>query len=232
MYRYRAIFIKEGDFAFLSHLDLQRTFIRALCRAGVPLVFSQGFNPQPRLSFAAPLAVGIESSGEYLEFDLTRHWDSNELVAALSRQLPPQLAVRSVQETDPGAPFLTSLVEAALYLAVLAGPVTELAAAVQSLQDAAALTVERKGKNTSKRVDIKPFIYKLYLQKTSAESKLFMFLAAGNQGGARPAEVLNLLPLGNSVKRVRRLAIFLGGPQGYHTPQGETLSAFLERQEY
>lgn len=231
MYRYRIIFVKEGDFTCLSHLDLQRTFIRALRRAGLPLVFSQGFNPQPRLSFAAPLAVGIESIGEYLEFDLTSHWDSNELASALNRQLPPELAVRSVQETDPGAPFLTSRVEAALYIAFFSGPVTELASAVQSLEDAVVLEVERKGKNSSKRVNIKPFIFNLYLQKTVGESKLFMFLAAGNQGGARPDEVLKLLPLCNGLIRVRRLAIFIGGPEGYYTPQGETLSAFFERKE-
>ncbi|MEW5921497.1 MAG: TIGR03936 family radical SAM-associated protein [Bacillota bacterium] len=229
MYRYRVIFIKEGDFTCLSHLDLQRTFIRALRRAGVPLAFSQGFNPQPRLSFAAPLAVGIESDGEYLEFDLTLPRESDQLKSALNRQLPPELAIRRVQEVDPDAPFLTSLVQAALYIAVFPNPVAELASAVQSLKESAVLEVERKGNNAKKRVDIRPFIYSLHLQNASGESKLFMFLATGNQGGARPGEVLKLLPLQDGLIRVRRLAIFVQGPKDYITPEGETLSAYLDR---
>ncbi len=232
MYRYRAVLIKQGEFTFLSHLDLQRTLIRALRRAGLPLAYSQGFNPQPRLSFAAPLALGIESDGEYLEFELTRQEDSEELLAALNRQLPPELAVRSLQETDPRAPFLTSLVEGALYMAVFAGPLTGLAGAVQALQAAAVLEVERKGKNASRRVNIRPFIYNLCLQNTGKEGKLFMFLATGNKGGARPDEVLSLLPPEYNLKQVRRLAVFVRDAAGYQTPLGETLSAFCGCKEH
>ncbi len=229
MYRYRIIFSKEGDFACLSHLDLQRTFIRTLRRSGMPLLYSQGFNPQPRLSFAAPLAVGIAGAGEYLEFDLSSHLESETIKAALNKLLPGELAVSSVEEVDPHAPVLASQVAAALYLAIYAPPVPELAPAVQSLVTADVLEVERQGKKTKNRVDIRPFIYNLYLQNTSDKDKLFMFLATGNQGGTRPAEVMSLLPSQTGPEQVRRLAIFISGTNDYITPEGETLSAYLDR---
>lgn len=229
MYRYLIVFAKEGEFACLSHLDLQRTFIRALRRAGVPLVYSQGFNPQPRLSFAAPLAVGIESNREYLEVDLAAYMESAELERSLNCQLPPALAVQKVQPADPLAPALAAQVEAALYLASFSSYTPELDAAVQSLAGSAALEVERPGKDRQKKVNIRPFIYNLYLQNASGEGKLFMFLATGNRGGARPSEIIDLLPCQAGPVKVRRLSVFIPGPDGYITPEGEALSLFWER---
>ena len=68
VHHYSLCFSKEGDMKFISHLDLLRTFIRALRRAGIPVAYSQGFNHVPRLTFAAPLAVGMEGRNEYLDF--------------------------------------------------------------------------------------------------------------------------------------------------------------------
>lgn len=228
MYRYRVVFVKEGEFACLSHLDLQRTFIRVLRRAGLPLAYSQGFNPQPRLSFAAPLAVGISGEREYLEFDLVSPRESKKIKDLLNSFLPRELAVQSVEQTDAAAIILASRVEAALYLAVISPPVPDLAAAVRSMMSSPVLEVERQGKSSKKRLDIRPFIYNLYLQNTNEEDKLFMFLATGNQGGARPAEVLELLPLQEATALVRRLTIFVDGENEYLTPRGESLSHFLD----
>lgn len=229
MYRYRLVFVKEGEFIFLSHLDLQRTFIRVLRRAGLPLSYSQGFNPQPRLSFAAPLAVGIASTGEYLEFDLFSPREENNIKEALNALLPAELTVQRVEPVDHTAPFLTSQVEAALYLATVSPPNRELPAAVQSIMAAAALEVERQGKKGKKSVNVRPFIYKLCLQNTFEEDKLFMFLATGNQGGTRPAEIVDLLPLQHRNVHVRRLSVFISGNGDYLTPDGESVAAFLQR---
>jgi len=229
MYRYRINFTKEGEFACLSHLELQRTFIRALRRAGVPMAYSQGFNPQPRISFAAPLAVGIESNNEYLEVDLSASLKSDELKRALNCQLPPALAVQKVQPADPLAPALAAQVEAALYLVNFSSYALEFAAAVQSLAGATVLEVERPGKDRQKKVNIRPFIYNLCLQNVSGEGKLFMFLATGNRGGARPSEIIDLLPRQTGPVKVRRLSVFIPGPEGYITPEGEALPLFWER---
>ncbi len=228
MHRYRIIFVKEGDFACLSHLDLQRTFIRVLRRAGMPLAYSQGFNPQPRLSFAAPLAVGITGDREYLEIDFFRQLDSEKIKADLNSILPAELAVRMAQEIDPKGPVLASLVKAAFYVAIFSPPVPELIPLVKNLYGSSVLEVERKGKKINKRVDIKAFIYNLYLQNAPEEDKLFMFLATGNLGGTRPAEVISLLPIKSEPEKVRRLGIFISGNNGdeFITPEGETLSTF------
>jgi radical SAM-linked protein len=229
MYRFRIVFAKEGEFACLSHLELQRTFIRALRRAAVPMAYSQGFNPQPRLSFAAPLAVGIESDREYLEVDLAANMECNALKQSLNCQLPPALAVQKVQPADPLLPALAAQVEAALYLAVFSSYTLELAEAVQALATVAVLDVERPAKDRQKKVNIRPFIYNLCLQNASGEGKLFMFLATGNRGGARPSEIIDLLPRQNELQRVRRLSVFIAASEGYITPEGEPLSFFCER---
>ena len=69
--RIRTRFRKTGELKAISHLDLMRTFERALRRTGLPLRMSEGFNPRPRLSFPAALPVGIEGLNEIMEFDLT-----------------------------------------------------------------------------------------------------------------------------------------------------------------
>src|SRR5262249_38880294 len=66
-FRYRARYHKTGRMRFLSHLELSRTVMRGLRRAGIPLAHTEGFHPMPRLAFASALAVGIESTGEYLD---------------------------------------------------------------------------------------------------------------------------------------------------------------------
>lgn len=228
MYRYRVVFIKEGEFICLSHLDLQRTFIRVLRRSGLPLAYSQGYNPQPRLSFAAPLAVGIASDGEYLEFDLVSSWESQKIKQSLNRLLPRELEVRSVQETDAAAPLLASQVEAALYLTISSTPFPGLAAAVEFILASSVLEVERQGKNTIKLVNIRPLIYNLYLQDSFEEDKIFMFLATGNQGGTRPAELMKFLPLTAETTKVCRRAIFICKNNNYITPEGERFTTFLE----
>jgi radical SAM-linked protein len=101
MYRYRFCFSKEKEMKYISHLDLQRTFMRALRRASVPVAYTQGFNPQPRLVFAAPLAVGIEGKNEYFDLFLVRRWDENVLKRVLQEQLPVGLEVKATLPVDP-----------------------------------------------------------------------------------------------------------------------------------
>jgi radical SAM-linked protein len=86
--RYRIRFAKRGRMRFASHRDFQRVFERALRRAGVPMAYSAGFNPHPRISYANAVATGAASEAEYLEIATAAELDADVLAAALTSAMP------------------------------------------------------------------------------------------------------------------------------------------------
>ena len=95
---FRIIFSKKGSLAFISHLDLTHTFIRALKRAGIPLKYSEGFNPRPKMAFGLPLSVGTEGENEILDLSLSRDLSCEELKEKLQGSLSDELQIKSVSE--------------------------------------------------------------------------------------------------------------------------------------
>ena len=95
---FRIIFSKKGSLAFISHLDLTHTFIRALKRAGIPLKYSEGFNPRPKMAFGLPLSVGTEGENEILDLSLSRDLSCEELKEKLQGSLSDELKIKSVSE--------------------------------------------------------------------------------------------------------------------------------------
>lgn len=92
----RIKFIKVGKLKFISHLDLLRTFKSVLGRANVPLKYSQGFNPHPKMVFSLPLPVGAESVCEYLDIELIEPREETELLEAINAELTEELKVVAV----------------------------------------------------------------------------------------------------------------------------------------
>jgi hypothetical protein len=95
--RVRVFYSKTGDVRFLSHLDIVRTWERALRRTGLELVFTDGFNPRLRLTFSGALPTGWESHAEYLELQLGEDLSSEELCRRIATVLPRGLSVRGVE---------------------------------------------------------------------------------------------------------------------------------------
>ena len=89
----RVRFTKVGSLQFISHLDLNRTMKTVMIRAGIPIKYSEGFNPHPKMVFALPLSIGAESITEYLDFKLDRPMPEEELVDRLNHALPPEMRV-------------------------------------------------------------------------------------------------------------------------------------------
>ncbi len=100
--RFRLWYSKTGRAAFLSQLELQSLLERSLRRGKLPMSFSQGFHPLPRLSFARALPVGVESLAEYAEIWLREHLSVGDVSAALAPQLPEGLRLQRVEELGPG----------------------------------------------------------------------------------------------------------------------------------
>jgi radical SAM family uncharacterized protein/radical SAM-linked protein len=108
-FRLRARFCKRGELRFLSQLEISRVIARAVRRAGIPVRYSEGFHPHPKISFAAALPVGTESSAEYVDLELKAPLPPEELKNRLNKVLPAQLQVMEVNRIPLGSCSLSQV---------------------------------------------------------------------------------------------------------------------------
>ena len=127
--RLRVWFGKQGDMALVSHLDMMRLFDRAMRRAGLPIAFTGGYHPSPRISVASALPLGATSSGEIVDFELTQRLDVDTFRQRLVEVLPSNIPIYDVVELDLKAPAATQGLEAAEYVLMIA--VSESSTATQ-----------------------------------------------------------------------------------------------------
>lgn len=111
----RAKFTKGNDLIYIGHLDLIRVFKRAFLRADIPADYSQGFNPQPKLSFATALSLGVESDGEYMDLELTKEIDCDEFVNKVNEVLPHGIKLVKAKYID-GKHKIMSLIRWSSYI--------------------------------------------------------------------------------------------------------------------
>jgi radical SAM-linked protein len=115
MQRLRIRFSRGEEVKYISHLDLMRCCERALRRAEVPLAYSEGFTPHPRISFAAPLALGVTSEAELMDITVSRWVSPHWFTEGVSRQLPMGIRVMAVFPVPTTLPSLQSAVRLAEY---------------------------------------------------------------------------------------------------------------------
>lgn len=157
----RALFVKEGNAVWMSHLDLMRLFQRAFKRAGLPLTHTQGFNPRPSVSIALPLSVGVESVCELLDFELDGVVvPCHEICDRLNAALVDGVRVLDVYENGSKIKNL-ALLRCAVTLEYDNGAPEGVGDCVRELFARETLTVEKKGKNGTTMQDIIPMIRSL-----------------------------------------------------------------------
>ncbi|NLY67608.1 MAG: DUF2344 domain-containing protein [Tissierellia bacterium] len=93
MMNLRIKFTKKGYLKYISHLDTMRLFQRAFRRGNIPIKYSQGFNPQPKMSIANPLALGIESEEEFMDIELLKKISEQEFIEIINNQLPDGIKI-------------------------------------------------------------------------------------------------------------------------------------------
>ncbi|TAE56083.1 MAG: DUF2344 domain-containing protein, partial [Oscillatoriales cyanobacterium] len=118
--RFRVWFGKVGDMALVGHLDLLRLFDRVVRRADLPISFTGGFHPNPRISVANALPLGVTSTGEIADFELTESIDLEIFRAKLAATLPENIPIYKVESIDLKAPSASQLLEAAEYVITVA----------------------------------------------------------------------------------------------------------------
>jgi radical SAM-linked protein len=150
--RLRIHYAKRGRLRFTSHRDFQRAFERALRRAGVPMAYSAGFSPHPKISYVGASPTGVASEAEYLEIAVTSVVDPEELRSALDEALPAGLDVVEVVAARGGS--LAERVEASAWRIVLAGvPAERARAALATFLAAPAIPVVRALKDGTRTLD-------------------------------------------------------------------------------
>lgn len=192
--RIRVKFAKTEPIRFTSHLDLYRAWERMLRRADLPLIFSQGYNPRPRIQLAAPLPLGITSSCEIIDIWMSdSQSDLQTLRTRILQVQPPGIEVREIECIDPNFPPLQKKVQAAEYLVALLDPTPNLERKIATLLDSESILRQRRGKS----YDLRPLIKELAISPLgdNCSNQIFMRLNAQEGNTGRPEEVLLALEI-------------------------------------
>jgi len=197
--RIRITFSKQGALRYTGHLDLHKLWERAARRAELPLAYSQGFHPQPKMNLAAALPLGFSSRCELIDMRLESNIPLEGLNDKLNATMPTGIRILDVQQVDDRAPALQTQVVSAEYEVTLTEPVdgSELTRMIASVMDSESILRTRR----NKEYDLRPLIEELSLQ---ARDKIFMKLTAKEGATGRPEEVLDVLDIAFEETRIER----------------------------
>jgi len=215
--RVRIAFSKVGKIRWTSHRDLARMWERAFRRVDLPLAYSEGFSPRPKVSFGLALSTGHESVAEYLDVELAslEGVDLENLPSALSAALPVGVDARALAVIAPGTPSLQESVTSCSWVfsacpsegaPVWTAPA--MAARLAEVLDSPEVVVTRERKGTPIQEDIRPGVIDLKLNgPVGADPSLGLWLEAelaAQPRSVRPAEVLAAIGPGLEERSVRR----------------------------
>lgn len=198
--RYRLAFGKSQAMRYTGHLDLYRALERTIRRAALPLAYSRGFSPHPKLQLASALPLGFTSRAELADIWLEQPVPEGEVLARLQQAAPPGIAFEAVQPVAAPEPPLQRQVQRADFVARLETPLTpELPERLDALLRATSVPRQRRGK----AYDLRPLIIDLRLEPPA---ELVLTLSAREGATGRPEEVLEALgldPLAADITRVQ-----------------------------
>jgi radical SAM-linked protein len=183
--RLRFRFSKTGSLVLLSHLDLVRLMERALRRSGLPVSFTGGFHPLPRVQFGLALPLGAEAEGEWMDLELARPLTAEAARAALQEQLPEGFQLQTVAEVPVAGPSLSQEIVASHWLLVLQ-PAEGRVVPLEAWRDAAAALLgaaswiwedtDKKGRPRQR--DCRPFLQQLQLNPTDQPGQMELHVQA------------------------------------------------------
>lgn len=172
---------------FTSHRDFSRAFERAVFRARIPMAYSSGFNPHPRISYAGAAPTGSASEAEYLEIALAEVVDPAGVEEQLVEALPNGLDVLEVVESQGGS--LADRLEASRWLLDLRTPVADVAPAVAAFLAAESITVERMTKKGLRQFDCRAAVQSMSVEERGSGARVDVVLRHGTPS-VRPDDVL------------------------------------------
>lgn len=205
--RLRITFAKGPQLKYISHLDLTLAWERTLRRAGVPLAYSRGFNPQAKLQLASGLPLGYTGAEEMMDVILTEPTSPDEFIARVRLALPEGLSVVAAEEVALKSPSLQSALHQAEYRVTVETllPDNELSTRISHLLASDRLEQQRVRKRRVETFDLRPLVDDVRLEAMGeGQAILWMRLSAGQRGNARPDAVLAALGLADAHSQVER----------------------------
>lgn len=211
--RFRVWFRKGERVRYISHLDVLRAWERALRRAGLPLSYSQGFTPHPKIAFASPLPLGFVSDAEVMDVTLDEQLPVDEFRSRLAPESSEDLGVLNVEEIALSSPPP----QAALLWADYTADVPELPAeaageAVREFMSLKAFPWVEERKEKSRSYDLRPTVALMSVEPLDAGARLCMRLQADQSMTSRPEQVMAALFPGHEVSLYRRTGLVIDQP--------------------
>lgn len=215
--RIRFEFSKNKDARYISHLDMIRVFERSVRRAGLPLAYSQGFNPHPKLAFGPALALGTESEREYVDISFGEELEAATVLAAMEGKLPSGVSLLRGAIVPEGAAALNALINRARYTVksplgreVLQG---ELEALCSALMEKDSIIIKKRTKKGIRERDIRKGIFELRTELEGNGVSIFSELLLGPEGSVRPEDVVEVLvslgmPVTGDYREVKRTGLY------------------------
>ena len=207
MERIRIKFEKNGAMRYTSHLDMQKVWIRALLRAKLPLAYTQGFHPTPKVGYSWPLPLGWGSKGELIDIwidDPTgREIDAERFIEDVNRAMPEGLKILSIEKLPYSDPALTIVIKSAIYRIFFPAEISETDLQERMNRLMSNDKIERVRRNKS--YDMKPLIESWSVESDSGEICLLVQMAARDSAMGRPDELADALgfdPLEVNIERV------------------------------
>ena len=178
MAKFRLQFTKYGDMKYVSHLDLIRLFTRIFHRADLPICYSEGFNPHPKMSVLLPLSVGFESACEYIDVEFKDGVGMLDCMKKLKGKLPLGMEIPQITQLNETSKKAKAI-RYASYEITLASPPSE--EEIETFMTLDKIEVLKKTKRSENMADIKPDIMDLYV----ADGKVFAVISAGSEANLK-----------------------------------------------
>ncbi|MGD8554117.1 MAG: TIGR03936 family radical SAM-associated protein [Anaerolineales bacterium] len=210
-FRYRVVFAKTEAMRYTGHLDLYHTLERTLRRAQIPLAYSEGFNPRPRINLGAPLPLGCTSQREMLDLWLEQALKPKGLLQALHGAAPPGIRIESASAVPSRQPTLQSQITSATYEVILDGSISPetLRHRIAALLEAAELPRKRR----NKRYDLRPLIEELAMSTSGDRARTIRMRLVAREGATgRADEVIRALGLDPADCQIMRTQLHLIEP--------------------
>jgi len=212
MQRLRLSFGRGEAARFISHLDTMRCWERVFRRAGVPIEYTHGFSPHPRMSSVAPLAVGVTSSGELLDIWIRKWMPPDAVLMLARREMPAGFVVHDAVEIPVSAPSLQSIVRSATYRCVATHPegVDGARAAVFTFLQCDSVPYVVMRKDGEKTVELRPLVKDIVVEPRFSDAcDVRMHVGLSQEGTVRPEHVLDVLGFEAPAISIHREAVSL-----------------------
>ncbi len=186
----RVKFKKFGPVRFIGHLDVMRFFQKAIRRAELDIAYTSGYSPHQIMSFAAPLGVGLESNGEYMDIELHSVTTSKDMVERLNTASVPGIEIISMKELPEGAGNAMASVAAASYTIRFRNgrePHFDYCGHIKDYLAQEQILITKETKKSTLEVDLKPGIYEF---RANEDGSLYLFVDASSAGNIKPSMVI------------------------------------------